>query len=381
MKALDLDTLLQRLSESFGYLSCVNRIGIYRSVAFIEVKTNQLFFALECTLDGNIELVSRNTQTQKHFSDYFHHPFDKGEVLYVNGLCKNDLFCINQPLLVQGDLLLSRVGFILDKCLNAEKDIAANLTAVLTALNKEREVLDLRLRNETLLDMSNFMQGRLLTILQTMQIIHENELSLARFGDAEINCMTTEKGCPFQKHDWQLMAELREISTSNSDLLVCYPGLMVESNFWANYWPRTWARCKFFLQRDTYGDSFITRPQGFLMYRERLVEAWKTIWANKKVCFVTGEGSRMNAQHFMFDNLKDADYIYSQSAHAYADIDNVVSKCRQKQGIDVFLIAMGVAGTALASRLHKLGLRALDIGHVNNSYDTVFNNAPVPEKQ
>lgn len=138
------------------------------------------------------------------------------------------------------------------------------------------------------------------------------------------------------------MRELREISPSESDLLVCYPSLMVEEPWWHYFWSRYWARCKFYITKDIYGDSFITRPEGFHQYGEELANVWKEILAGKKVCFVTGEGSRLNA---------------------YEDIDNVMKKCiaAKDSGVDMFLIALGETGTVLAYRLHKLGYQALDI--------------------
>lgn len=56
-----------------------------------------------------------------------------------------------------------------------------------------------------------------------------------------------------------------------------------------------------------------------------------------------------------------------------------MEKCLQEKEVDMFLIALGPTGTVLASRLFHKNLRALDIGHLNNSYDTVFLNSVRPE--
>lgn len=87
----------------------------------------------------------------------------------------------------------------------------------------------------------------------------------------------------------------------------------------------------------------------------------------------------MNIEHVLFDNIAEATTIYSKSTDAYADLDNVIAQCKAQKNIDMFLVALGPAGTALAYRLSTMGFRALDIGHLNNSYDNALLNAPRPE--
>lgn len=64
----------------------------------------------------------------------------------------------------------------------------------------------------------------------------------------------------------------------------------------------------------------------------------------------------------------------------YTEIDDVMKQCIEQKQVDLFLIALGPTGTVLAARLHHRGFRALDIGHLNNSYDTVFLNQMRPEQ-
>ncbi|PPE76500.1 hypothetical protein C3941_28810 [Kaistia algarum] len=46
----------------------------------------------------------------------------------------------------------------------------------------------------------------------------------------------------------------------------------------------------------------------------------------------------------------------------------------------IFIIALGQAGTILSYKLHILGFRALDVGHIDRSYDNVFLSGKIPEK-
>jgi hypothetical protein len=192
--------------------------------------------------------------------------------------------------------------------------------------------------------------------------------------------MVTNKGCIFQKHDWKLMQELRDISAQNNNLMVCYPGLLIEDDFWNNFWSEFWPKCKFYLNQDRLGDAMITRPEAFYFYGQQIVDLWKAIWEGKNICFVTGESSRLNAEHLIFSNIRSAQHILTKNNDAYTFIDDIFQQCIVKKDVDMFLIALGPTGTALAARLHQYGLRGLDIGHLNNSYDTVFLNKARPEQ-
>ncbi|MDO4640274.1 MAG: GT-D fold domain-containing glycosyltransferase [Neisseria sp.] len=377
---LDTQTILASFKMYFGNFSFIKKIDIYKDVVFLEIKTELLAFALEFKHDGSCEIVFRNDITTQHFSIFFDYPFTKGTPIYLGNICVNNLFHTD-TILMPNDmhLFLERAKRILNKCLKVEKEPFLWLKTSNLNLKKSNEINALQLRNDVLLDMTNHMQNRLLSILETMHRIKNEELSIARFGDGEINCMITETGCSFQTHNWKLMQELRDMNMTQNGLLVCYPSLMVENGFWLDFWAKHWAQCKFYLQREVLGDSFVTRPQAFYLYGHIIADMWKEIWENKHVCFITGEGSRMDGNHFIFDNIKNSSYIYSKTKNAYEDIDNIIHKSLKQSNVDLFLIALGPTGTAVASRLYNKGYRALDIGHLNNSYDTAFHNAPRPE--
>lgn len=375
---MTLNNLLHGFKSRFSQYKVIEKIEIYREVVFLELKTDLLALAIECRTDGKIEIVFRNNETQQRFSIHFAYPFSKGVIVFEKGVCINPHFAnLSLAQAVTLSDTLAKVAFIIERCLEVEKNATLWLGHF---LKKHQETVAVQTRNNIVFNMVEHMQPRLLSMLDTMKKIRDEELSIARFGDGEIKSMLTKTGCGFQDHDWKLMRELRDITSEKSDLLVCYPSIMSEEPWWHNFWSRYWAECKFYLQKDTYGDSFISRPEAFYQYGEEIATIWKEIWNGKQVCFITGAGSRLNAQHTIFNTIKDSKHIYSKSRNAYDDIDNVMEKCKTVKNVDMFLIALGPTGTVLAHRLYKLGYRALDIGHLNNSYDTVFNNAPRPER-
>lgn len=51
-----------------------------------------------------------------------------------------------------------------------------------------------------------------------------------------------------------------------------------------------------------------------------------------------------------------------------------------KKDINIFLIASGSVGTVLSARLAENNRIALDIGHLTNSYDVVYEGKESPEQ-
>lgn len=371
-----LQEILGHLKENFLYNQYVERIEIYKNqVVYIDIKTDQLFFALDINENYEIFLVCRNKDTQKFFCQYFHFFIDLKVKIFSENKVLVDFLNIEYD-----SNIYKVVERIIQKLLAYTQDqtyLLNALTSQVTQLNKH--IIATKM-NDIYLDMANTLSDKFLTIRETLIQIKEKELSLARFGDGEIRCMVTTGGCIFQKHDWKLMQELRDISRDETGMMVCYPSLLIEDKFWNNFWVEFWAKSKFYLKQSYLGDAMITRPEAFYFYGKEVVDLWKAIWEGKKVCFITGKNSRLNAEHTIFSNIISATYIYSKNQDAYADIDHVMQQCFDQNQVDMFLIALGPTGTALAARLHHQGFRALDIGHLNNSHDTVFLNQARPEQ-
>ncbi|MEK5756508.1 GT-D fold domain-containing glycosyltransferase [Acinetobacter variabilis] len=373
---MSLQNIYHTLTSNFLGLKHVERVNIYQNqVVYLDIKTDTFFIALDINVQLDIFLVCRNQQSRKFISQYFNYPFTD----------KTKIFALNQSLLEcfsisNKDNLVQIIHQLIDQLLAYQHDhqyLLNNLNSQVFQLNQE---MKLKRLHDVCSDMASVYHNRFLSIRETLIVIKEHELSVARFGDGEIRCMVTNKGCIFQKHDWKLMQELRDISAQNNNLMVCYPGLLIEDDFWNNFWSEFWPKCKFYLNQDRLGDAMITRPEAFYFYGQQIVDLWKAIWEGKNICFVTGESSRLNAEHLIFSNIRSAQHILTKNNDAYTFIDDIFQQCIVKKDVDMFLIALGPTGTALAARLHQYGLRGLDIGHLNNSYDTVFLNKARPEQ-
>ncbi|KIP51384.1 hypothetical protein SD72_15775 [Leucobacter komagatae] len=84
----------------------------------------------------------------------------------------------------------------------------------------------------------------------------------------------------------------------------------------------------------------------------------------------------------LFDNVSEVTRIDSVAVDAFSDLPRVLGKIASFRDKDhLFLIALGPAGTILASKLAKLGEQAIDVGHISDSFETVFQGAEWPEKK
>lgn len=372
MKLNEMHRLLQLnlLKEQF-----IEKVEIYRNeVVYVNIKKDDIYFALDINEKKEIFLVFRNDNSWENICQHFNCKINHKTKIFSNNQLLVDFLALSDK-----DNIVEIIRQIINQLLEHSSTEVYLLKSINSKLININQVTSNKYLNDIYLDMANSLKDKYLTLRDTLVMVKEQELSIARFGDGEIRCMVTTNGCGFQKHDWKLMQELREISRENTGLLVCYPSLLIEDKFWQNFWPIYWPKCKFYLQQNRIGDAMITRPEAFYFYGQEMVALWKSIWNDKKICFISGENSRFTANHPIFSNIENAEYILSKNKNAYQDIDQLLAKCLGKKHIDIFLIALGPTGTVLSARLHRQGRRALDIGHLNNSFDTVFLNKVTPE--
>lgn len=233
-------------------------------------------------------------------------------------------------------------------------------------------------------DLYKFEKNNIYDLKKTLDLVYENKLSLVRFGDGEIShCLHPNFSSDWQEASVGLSNMLSSILLdSDSKLMTCIPSTNAYDRWWKRYWINNWFPFKNKIDLTLhYGNSFITRPEFFQIYKEQGVNTWKSIWDSKDVIFITGDGSRFKYSHSLFSNISSYEIIYSRSRNAFSDLNrliNLLDKDRNKEKI--FLIALGQAGTVLAYQVHKLGYRALDIGHIDRSYDYVFGTGRLPER-
>jgi hypothetical protein len=84
----------------------------------------------------------------------------------------------------------------------------------------------------------------------------------------------------------------------------------------------------------------------------------------------------------LFDGVASFERLDSLPVDAFSDLPRLLNVIPKKTSPDTLvLISLGPAGTVLASELCRVGIRALDIGHISDSYQTVFEGKAWPESK
>jgi glycosyltransferase involved in cell wall biosynthesis len=228
-----------------------------------------------------------------------------------------------------------------------------------------------------------FLDMNVMTFTETIDEITSNGQSIARFGDGELYLtLRPHLDLPFQKNSEELRSELGALLSNDvPGLITCIPPMLLIGSFWPHFWANEWRKLKPRLTAsERYGNSMVTRPEYFRERGVAGVRDWQRVWKGKRVLVVTGRNSRFDLTPALFEGAGRITFIYSEAKNAYDRLPLVEAQI-SSSAHDIVLIALGPAGTVLAGRLARAGMHAIDIGHLGNSYRTIFKDDPVPERQ
>jgi len=189
--------------------------------------------------------------------------------------------------------------------------------------------------------------------------------SLARFGDGEFNIVFGRDSVS-QRYDRALQLELLNIldyGHQTPQFLACIPNLNADiprRDFWSPF--KRAPGLLVHLQSPRYGSAFISRPDNAPWIDEPAY--WETVrllWRARDVIYVGGSAVLANVI------ARDAGAIQIVACplrDAYNQIDRIENECASRNCGRPVIIALGAAGTALAARLARRGIHALDLGHI-----------------
>lgn len=275
-----------------------------------------------------------------------------------------------------GDIgVLERIAAALE----GQLDLSRKLLWEAQTARKANEVIRLAVSAPALDGVSAFAASKQLGFLETVATIRDNNLSFARFGDGELRTMLrADYKLSFQPNSADLAAGLAAALTPADGLLVGFPHVYRDVH-WSGVWCDVWGQVEPLVSKfDVMGNSHVTRPIYFQTTGQAGVEAWRSVWDGKTVTVVTGEGSRFDLTPELFDNLAASRFLRSTPVDAFSDMPRIMAELTQDDS-DLILIALGPAGTVLASHLAEAGRRAIDIGHISDSYENVFKGGAWPE--
>lgn len=220
----------------------------------------------------------------------------------------------------------------------------------------------------------------IMSLEETIQAIVQDHKSIARFGDGEFGLMYGDARWRFQRTDEKLASRLRQIITSDEPNILI--GLI---NFYGDLSHRT--------THDADGiRSYITpsiRAQHMqLLSLERLyantgisratswdmVNLQKLIWNKKDCVFIEGNQTRMGVGNDLFDNAHSIQRILCPAENAFDRYEEIMNEAKKLSTDKTILIALGPTASVLAYDLALMGYHAIDIGHVDLSYEWLIRN-------
>lgn len=271
--------------------------------------------------------------------------------------------------------ILGRIAVALEEQLAVSKKLLWEAQSS----RKTNDVIRLAVSSPILDRVSSFADRVQLGFLETVASIRDENLSFARFGDGEMRTMLrADYKLTFQPNSGALAAALSEALSPCPGLMVGFPHVYRDVH-WSGVWCDVWGQVEPMVSKfGVMGNSHVTRPIFFQITGQEGVDAWRGVWDGKTVTVVTGEGSRFELIPELFNNLAGSRFVYSAPVDAFSDLSRLRSELMQDDS-DIILIALGPAGTVLASQLAKAGRRAIDIGHISDSYENVFQGGAWPE--
>ncbi|MGQ7453661.1 SP_1767 family glycosyltransferase [Streptococcus suis] len=222
---------------------------------------------------------------------------------------------------------------------------------------------------------------RVLPILESLEFIQENNASVVRFGDGEIDLILGHS-IPYQAYDKELAGALKTIlqMPSNEQLLVCLPDVFQNLErynnnaryFWSKHFEQYHAFYEEECQSEWYGSTFLSRPYIDLVdksHSDRYFAAIKKLWSGRDILIVEGETSRSGMGNDLFEQANSVSRIICPSKNAFSSYDRIISSILRHAEGRLVILMLGPTAKLLSYDLTKRGYQAIDLGHIDSEYE------------
>lgn len=223
----------------------------------------------------------------------------------------------------------------------------------------------------------------------TIAYIEKTGCSVARFGEGEFELILwPDRDLGFQAHNAQLAKRLEEVlGAEEENLLLCIPYALNDLRgrtddsiqFWYYWCERKDQRKKivdliksYHGSRYTFGDTQISRP--YIAWKtpehaERIFPRLMGLWKDRDVLIVEGVKTRMGVGNDLFAQARSVKRILGPATNAFDRIEEIKAKVVEHCKGELVIMALGPTATVLALELSRLGIQALDIGHLDIEYE------------
>lgn len=216
------------------------------------------------------------------------------------------------------------------------------------------------------------------------KLIENDHLSLARFGDGELE-MLTFKNIGFQDYNENLSTRLISVLENcpkNKNCLVALPDSFLNKDkmifgsslFWFFHKSFHYSKYKKYLHNDYfYGNTSVTRPYHDYVKKNNakiIFDKFKKLINNRKILIVEGKGTRLGVGNDLLSTASSISRITTVNKNAFS-IYNKIIDAVLKFGteFDIILISLGPTATLLSYDLSCSGIRAIDTGHIDIEYE------------
>lgn len=207
-------------------------------------------------------------------------------------------------------------------------------------------------------------------------------LSLARFGDGELNVMLGGD-INFQHATPLLSEKLRAVFLSNdSRVLVGIPDIFehleryndAEQKFWSYHLRfRRWHWYRFIRRSQWYASTFLSRFYSMEFDAQLAnvrLKMLQRMWEGRNLLFVEGADTKLGVGNDLFQMATSIRRILCPAKDAFSSYDAILTATvKEAQAEDIIILALGPTATVLAADLCKSGLQALDLGHIDLEYE------------
>ncbi|WP_165443961.1 GT-D fold domain-containing glycosyltransferase [Lachnoclostridium sp. Marseille-P6806] len=226
---------------------------------------------------------------------------------------------------------------------------------------------------------------RVESIGDTIKRVGEEERSLVRFGDGELQ-LIRGRSIPTQAYDSVLAGRLAGLlACPEEKLVVAIPQIFddlslfvpASRTFWMDHLLFCRRYYERFCRRDrVYGNAFFSRC--YLTVQDRTpCERWfrdiRRLWAGAELVVVEGERSHNGVGNDLFGEARRVRRILCPSVNAFAVYDRILKACLEQPEGTLFLLSIGAAAKPLSYDLFQSGFRVIDIGNMDGEYEAFLH--------
>ena len=228
--------------------------------------------------------------------------------------------------------------------------------------------------------LENIKLPKILDLDKSLDELIASGKSIARYGDGEFKLLMGEN-IGFQKSHPELSRRLKEILKYENDNVIV--GIIDIFGYCpSNYMKKVIMLCRETLYKyinfdKTYVNASLVRRFKFPTEKQGIehFNKIKSLWNNKDIIIVEGNGSRLGVGNDLFDGANSIKRILCPIKNAYSKYDKILSECLKESKDKLFILALVPTATLLAVDLAEKGYRALDIGHLDTCYETFLRKS------